>query len=216
MIRRSARSRSRWADFNRLAGMCPTQDYCHAVLGGKAIVDRWQNIPAVPQQAFKRFALRTFPEAGNRADLPHQRHDRRRLRQPSFPFAAAVRGVDPVAGWRHFSLPERSAAGSVHSAPGCESIFLARAHDGCAGRTGLPRANNVFSSARTAAWTWMDSWPWRRQCNADHAADAACSARRWRSCTSATPWNGAAKASSCRAGSKTDGNRRLQGHRPDA
>ena len=82
----------------------PYANYCRAVLGG-APVERWQDIPAVPQQAFKRFALRTFPEAETARTFRtsgttgegYGSHHFRSLRL----YEASI-----LAGWRHFTLPE--------------------------------------------------------------------------------------------------------------
>ena len=81
----------------------PYANYGRAVLGG-APVERWQDIPAVPQQAFKRSALRTFPEAETARTFRtsgttgegYGSHHFRSLRL----YEASI-----LAGWRHFELP---------------------------------------------------------------------------------------------------------------
>ena len=81
----------------------PYANYCRAVLGGVP-VERWQDIPAVPQQAFKRYALRTFPESETARTFRtsgttgegHGSHHFRSLRL----YEASI-----LSGWRHFALP---------------------------------------------------------------------------------------------------------------
>ena len=81
----------------------PYANYCRAVLGD-GYAERWQEIPAVPQQAFKRFALRTFPEmetartfrTSGTTGEGHGSHHFRSLRL----YEASI-----LAGWRHFALP---------------------------------------------------------------------------------------------------------------
>ena len=82
----------------------PYANYCRAL--GVNDVRRWRLIPAVPQQAFKRFALRTFPEpetvrtfrTSGTTGEGYGSHHFRSLRL----YEASI-----VAGWQHFSLPER-------------------------------------------------------------------------------------------------------------
>ena len=81
----------------------PYANYCRAVLGD-APAERWQDIPAVPQQAFKRSALRTFPEAptvrtfrtSGTTGEGYGSHHFRSLRL----YEASI-----LAGWQHFALP---------------------------------------------------------------------------------------------------------------
>ena len=80
----------------------PYANYCRALDTGAP--RHWRDIPAVPQQAFKRFALRTFPEAetvrtfrtSGTTGEGHGSHHFRSLRL----YEASIR-----AGWRHFALP---------------------------------------------------------------------------------------------------------------
>ena len=87
----------------QVEGNAPYANYCRAVLGG-APVERWQEIPAAPQQAFKRSALRTFPETETARTFRtsgttgegYGSHHFRSLRL----YEASI-----LAGWRHFALP---------------------------------------------------------------------------------------------------------------
>ena len=80
----------------------PYANYCRALDAGAP--RGWRDIPAVPQQAFKRFALRTFPEAETARTFRtsgttgegYGCHHFRTLRL----YEASI-----LAGWRHFALP---------------------------------------------------------------------------------------------------------------
>ena len=132
----------------------PYANYCRAVLGGDP-VKRWQEIPAVPQQAFKRFALRTFPEpetvrtfrTSGTTGEGYGSHHFRSLRL----YEASI-----LAGWRHFVLP----------AGWPQAVFTPRPeanpHSSLGHMMGVlgelaPGGGQRFSSGRMAAWTWMDS-----------------------------------------------------------
>lgn len=81
----------------------PYANYCRALGGGSEVRD-WRQIPAAPQQVFKRFALRAFPEAdtvrtfrtSGTTGEGHGSHHFRSLR---------LYETSILEGWRYFGLP---------------------------------------------------------------------------------------------------------------
>ena len=190
----------------------PYANYGRAVLGG-APVERWQDIPAVPQQAFKRSALRTFPEAETARTFRtsgttgegYGSHHFRSLRL----YEASI-----LAGWRHFELPAGRPQAVFTPRPETNPHSSLGHMMGVLGELAPPR--------RTAVFHPRGRQPGRGRVpghgGAMHRQRAADTAARHGAGVSA-PLRGAGAAWPARRPARRerdDGNRRLQGHGPDA